>query len=234
MTESPQILIIEDEPDIIELMKFHLQREGYTVGHTCDTQDIQTKVQTMQPQLIILDLMLPGVNGYDICKQLKQNPLTQPIPILIVSAKVEEADIVTGLELGADDYLNKPFSPRVLVARTRALLRRQASNPVTEAPTPTAPKSLHELSIDPQAHEVRYKGAPISLTTSEFKALSCLAENPGWVMSRYQIVEAIRGENYIVTDRTVDVLIVGLRKKLGDAGHLIETVRGVGYRLKSL
>jgi two-component system alkaline phosphatase synthesis response regulator PhoP len=235
------ILLIEDQPDLSELISFNLTREGFSVHARPDALGILDAVLALSPQLIILDLMLPGLNGYDACKLIKQNARTQDIPILIISAKSEEADIVTGLELGADDYLPKPFSPRVLVARVRALLRR--TQPTQSAVTPsTLPhdedseevKTLHGLSIDPNAHEVRYEGQPISLTVSEFKALEFLAQKPGWVFSRYQIVEAIRGENYFVTDRTIDVLMVGLRKKLGKIGSIIETVRGVGYRLKSV
>jgi len=232
MDETPRILIIEDEPDIIELLTFHLEREGYAVSSQSHTNNILQTITEINPQLLILDLMLPGKNGYDICKLIKNNPETSQLPILIISAKSEESDIITGLEIGADDYIPKPFSPKIVIARARALLRRQPSPPSTEKETTTESLIIHNIEINPQAHEIRFKGQPIPLNVSEFKALHFLAEKPGWVFSRYQIVEAIRGENYIVTDRTVDVLIVGLRKKLKEAGDIIETIRGVGYRLK--
>ncbi len=236
MNTPPVIVMVEDEPDIVDLARFHLEREGYQLAAIGDASDLTQKVIDLDPQLVILDLMLPGQNGLDACKALKAHPKTQHIPILIASAKSEDGDIVTGLELGADDYLPKPFSPKVLVARVRALLRRTpTATPAPEpAPNKSDPLNVHDLSINPQTLEVKYKGQPISLNVSEFKTLQVLAQKPGWVLSRYQIVEAIRGENYIVTDRTVDVLIVGLRKKLGLAGHLIETMRGVGYRFKPL
>jgi two-component system, OmpR family, alkaline phosphatase synthesis response regulator PhoP len=232
--QTPHILMVEDEPDIIELVTFHIHREGYSFSAISDPNLLLGELATHQPDLIILDLMLPGKNGYDICKSLKNNPTTEHIPILIISAKSEETDIVTGLELGADDYLPKPFSPKVLIARIRALIRRStpaAPTPATEQPDCI---TLHGLTILPNSHQVTYNNTAIELNTSELKTLLFLAEKPGWVFSRYQIVEAIRGENHFVTDRTIDVLIVGLRKKLGAAGSLIETVRGAGYRMKPL
>jgi len=153
---------------------------------------------------------------------------TRDLPIIILTAKGEEADIVAGLELGADDYITKPFSPRVLLARVRAVLRRRQAEPKVE----TDALELHELTIHPGRHEVLVQGQPVDLTSTEFRLLSFLARRPGWVFTRSQIVRGVQGEDYSVTERAVDVQIVGLRKKLGSAGKYIETVRGVGYRFK--
>ena len=172
--------------------------------------------------------MLPGIDGLDVAKALKNDPKTRDIQIVMLTAKGEEADIVTGLELGADDYITKPFSPRVLVARVRAVLRRG----VTEVPEEASILKIHNLIIHPGRREVLVDGDQVQLTFTEFGILNFLARRPGWVFTRFQIVDSVRGEDYPVTDRSVDVQIVGLRKKLGPAGNYIETVRGVGYRFK--
>ncbi len=178
--------------------------------------------------LIILDLMLPGIDGLEVTRRLKTDPRTQQIPILMLSAKGEESDVVTGLELGADDYVTKPFSPRILIARVRASIRRQIKGP----PDETAVIQVHEIEIHPGRRTVQANGQTVHLTYTEFQVLSILARRPGWVFTRSQIVDMVRGDDYPVTDRSVDVQIVGLRKKLGGCGHYIETVRGVGYRFK--
>jgi two-component system alkaline phosphatase synthesis response regulator PhoP len=185
-------------------------------------------VRTEIPDLVVLDLMLPGIDGLEVTRRLKSDPNTKHLPIVMLTAKGEEADIVTGLELGADDYVTKPFSPRILVARVRAVLRRK----VKEAPEETSVIRIHDLIIDPRRHEVLVNGEPVVLTFTEFGILNYMARRPGWVFTRFQIVDAVKGEDYPVTDRSVDVQIVGLRKKLGPAGNYIETVRGVGYRFK--
>jgi two-component system phosphate regulon response regulator PhoB len=172
--------------------------------------------------------MLPGIDGLDVTKKLKNDPRTCHIPIIMLTAKGEEADIVTGLELGADDYITKPFSPRILVARVRAVIRRKAIEPFDDKSV----IQIHDLVIHPQRREVLVRGEPVELTFTEFQVLDFLAKRPGWVFTRFQIVDAIRGDNYPVTDRSVDVQIVGLRKKLGPCGRCIETVRGVGYRFR--
>ena len=177
---------------------------------------------------MILDLMLPGMNGMDVCRNIKQNSEHKSLPIIIVSAKGEEADIVSGLELGADDYLTKPFSPRILLARVRAVLRRSEK----EIETPESTIQIDGVKIDAEKYRLSVDDSPIELTKSEFGILYFLASHRGWVYTRYQIVDAIRGEKYVVTERAVDVQIVGLRKKLGAYSNLIETVRGVGYRFK--
>jgi two-component system phosphate regulon response regulator PhoB len=178
------------------------------------------------PDLIVLDLMLPGIDGLEVMKKLKEDAATQNIPTVMLTAKGEEADIVTGLELGADDYVIKPFSPRVLLARVRAVLRRK---PETEKRA-SSTLMIHDLEIHQGRRRVLAKGEPVDLTFTEFQILSFLAARPGWVFTRTQIVDAVRGNSYPVTDRSVDVQIVGLRKKLGSCGKYIETVRGVGYR----
>ena len=172
--------------------------------------------------------MLPGMDGLTVCRELKQDARTREIPIIILTAKGEEADIVAGLELGADDYVTKPFSPRVFLARLRAVLRRRQAEPAPASDS----LELHEMTIHPGRHEVLVQGRPVDLTATEFRLLHFLARRPGWVFTRAQIVQGVQGEDYAVSDRAVDVQIVGLRKKLGAAGQYIETVRGVGYRLQ--
>lgn len=222
------ILIIEDEPDIRELARYNLQREGYDVLEAATGEEGITRARNESPDLILLDLMLPGIDGVDVCKRLKTEAATKSCPVVMVTAKGEESDIVTGLEVGADDYITKPFSPKVLVARVRAVLRRAELG----VPSETEVLRRHNVVIDSARHEVTVDGAPVDLTRTEFRVLKYLAERPGWVRTRYQIVDAVHGEEYPVTDRSVDVQIVGLRKKLGESGTLIETVRGVGYRFK--
>jgi two-component system phosphate regulon response regulator PhoB len=222
------ILIVEDEEDILELVRYNLAKEGFQVGGvTCGEEAVRV-VKAKLPDLVILDLMLPGVNGLEVCKIIKNDSKTQHIPIVMLTAKGEEADIVTGLELGADDYITKPFSPRVLVARVRAVLRRRTQQIAEE----TSTLQIHDLVINPGRHEVLVRGEPVELTFTEFRILQVLARRPGWVFTRFQIVESVRGEGYPVTDRSVDVHVVGLRKKLGAAGKYIQTVRGVGYRFE--
>ena len=172
--------------------------------------------------------MLPKMDGLEVCKLLKNDPKTSHVAIIMLTAKGEESDIVTGLEVGADDYITKPFSPKIVVARVRNVLRRRAK----EEKDDDTPVRIHDILIHPGRHEVTIKGKPLDLTFTEFRVLQVLATRPGWVFTRQQIVDAVRGEDYAVTDRSVDVQIVGLRKKLGPAGRFVETVRGVGYRFK--
>ena len=222
------ILVVEDEPDILEVIRYNLGKEGFRVSGTDRGEAALETAFEEPPDLVILDLMLPGMNGLDVCRALRADPRTAAVPIVMLTARTEEADIVTGLELGADDYVTKPFSPRVLLARLRAVLRRKRASRTPEAET----LHVRDLVISPQRHEVRYRGTPIDLTATEFKLLHFLARHPGWVFTRDQIVDRVRGEDYAVTDRSVDVQVVGLRRKLGEAAAFIETVRGVGYRFK--
>ena len=223
-----RILAVDDEEDILELVRFNLAREGYSIICTTSGEEALKIAQKEHPALIVLDLMLPGIDGLDVAKALKSEPKTRDIPIIMLTAKGEEADIVTGLELGADDYVTKPFSPRILVARVRAVLRRG----VSEVPEDESVLKVHNLLIHPGRREVLVNDAQVKLTFTEFGILNYLARRPGWVFTRSQIVDAVRGDDYPVTDRSVDVQIVGLRKKLGRAGKYIETVRGVGYRFR--
>lgn len=222
------ILVVEDEEDILELVSYNLTKNGYHVERVKTGEEALRLVKIQLPNLVLLDLMLPGIDGLDVCKRLKNDLRTQHIPIMMLTAKGEEADIVTGLELGADDYITKPFSPRILIARIRAVLRRK----VKETTDENAVIRINQLMIDPIRHEVLSDDKLVALTYSEFRVLQYLTQRPGWVFTRQQIVEAARGENYTVTDRSVDVLMVSLRKKLGSCGKYIETVRGVGYRFK--
>jgi two-component system phosphate regulon response regulator PhoB len=223
-----KILIVEDEEDILELVRYNLVREGYEVKDAKTGEEALKIVQSAALDLIILDLMLPGVDGLEVAKILKNDSMTRTISIIMLTAKGEESDIVAGLELGADDYITKPFSPRILIARVRAVLRRKGERPVDDMAT----IKIHDLVIHPERHEVILGDTVVELTYTEFQVLYFLAKRPGWVFTRFQIVDAVRGDDYPVTDRSVDVQIVGLRKKLGHGGKYIETVRGVGYRFK--
>lgn len=223
-----RILVVEDEEDILELISYNLSREGYQVAGVTSGEKALKKIKSEPYDLIVLDLMLPGIDGLEVAKVLKKDAKTNNIPIIMLTAKGEESDIVSGLELGADDYVTKPFSPRILVARTRAVLRRQS----TDQPNDSAIIQIHDILIHPGRREVLIQGSPVELTYTEFQVLYYLARRPGWVFTRTQIVDAVRGDDYPVTDRSVDVQIVGLRKKLGSWGQYIETVRGVGYRFR--
>ncbi len=223
---TKNVLVIEDEQDILELITYNLQKEQYKVSGVTDGDDALRAVKAEPYDLILLDLMLPGTDGLEICRLIKADPQIAAIPIIIVSAKGEESDIVIGLELGADDYIVKPFSPRVLIARVRSVLRRKSETRTTKEQD----IRIKDFAINPGKREVRISNKAVELTFTEFELLYHLAQHPGWVFTRYQIVNAIKGEDYPVTDRSVDVQIAGLRKKLGPYGHLVETIRGVGYR----
>jgi two-component system phosphate regulon response regulator PhoB len=223
-----KLLVVDDEEDILELVRHTLSREGYDILCAVSGEKALDIAKATPPDLIVLDLMLPGIDGLEVAKRLKKDQRTLGTPIIMLTAKGEEADVVAGLELGADDYITKPFSPRILAARVRALLRRQS----LAAEDETTVMRRHELEIHPQKHQVLVRGVPVELTFTEFQVLSFLARRPGWVFTRSQIVDAVRGDGYAVTDRSVDVQIVGLRKKLGACGGYIETVRGVGYRFR--
>lgn len=223
-----KILVVDDEDDILELVRYNLHKNGYEVSCVTSGEAALGEARANLPDLIVLDLMLPGIDGLEVCRKLKKEPRTAAIPILMLTARGEEADVVTGLELGADDYVTKPFSPKVLTARVRTILRRRRE----PAPDEESLVRVHELEINPGRHHVLLGEQNIALTSSEFKLLHLLARRPGWVFTRDQIIDRVHGEGYSVTDRSVDVLVAGLRKKLGPAGKHLETVRGVGYRFK--
>ncbi|MFC1840973.1 response regulator [Thermodesulfobacteriota bacterium] len=222
-----KILVVDDEEDLLELVRYNLSREGYDVICASTGEEGLNTAKKNLPGLIILDLMLPGIDGLDVARALKNDNSTKNIPVIMLTAKGEEADIVTGLELGADDYITKPFSPRIMIARMRAVLRRKI-----KADDDADTIEMHGIKIHKGRHEASVNNSPVQLTFTEFGILTFLLKRPGWVFTRSQIVDAVKGDDYFVTDRSVDVQIVGLRKKLGDAGKYIETVRGVGYRLK--
>ena len=222
------ILIVEDEEDILELIRYNLSKNGFRITGVLSGEDALKKVSKESFDLVVLDIMLPGMDGLDVCKALKKNEKTQHIPIIMLTAKGEESDVVTGLELGADDYIVKPFSPKILISRIKTVLRRKSAEPLDDS----QPLAIHDLEIHPGRRQVLFRKKPVELTNMEFQVLHFLARKPGWVFSRYQIVEGVRGDDYPVTDRAIDVMIVGLRKKLGEAGAYVETVRGVGYRFK--
>ena len=224
------ILVVDDEEDLLELVRYNLTREGYRVTCVGTGEEALKAARKQPPDLIVLDLMLPAVDGLEVCRRLKSESKTRDIPIIMLTAKSEESDMVAGLERGADDYIAKPFSPRVLSARVKALLRRRENQVRTELETTI---DVHELSIHPGRHEVTLAGRPLELTYTEFALLQFLAKRPGWAFTRTQIVDAVKGEDYPVTERSVDVQVAGLRKKLGDFGSYIETVRGVGYRFRA-
>jgi two-component system alkaline phosphatase synthesis response regulator PhoP len=227
-----RVLVVDDERDILELVKYNLTKDGFSVTCVQTGEDALREARTRPPGILVLDLMLPGLDGLEVCRILRNDAKTQHIPILILSAKGEESDVVTGLELGAADYVTKPFSPRVLLARVRAVLRRERDGEAISTPI-----ELGGVAIHPGRFEVLVDGKPVDLTASEFRILHYLARRPGWVFTRQQIVDAAQGEDsYLsdrfVTDRSVDVHMVSLRRKLGSAGSMVETVRGVGYRLR--
>jgi len=227
------ILVVDDEREILELVKYNLAKEGYNVVCVETGEDALNAARLKLPDLVLLDLMLPGVDGLEVCRKLKADPKTQEIPVVMLTAKGGEADIVAGLELGADDYVTKPFSPRVLTARVKAVLRRDQA----ETGDGQATIKINDLVIHPGRHQVLVSDRPVDLTASEFRILLFMARKPGWVFTRQQIVDAAQGDDvYVserfVTDRSVDVHIVSLRRKLGPCGGYIDTVRGVGYRLK--
>jgi two-component system alkaline phosphatase synthesis response regulator PhoP len=223
-----RILAVEDEMDILDVIRYNLEKEGYPVVTATTGEEAIDKAREEQPDLILLDLMLPEMDGFDVCKIIKNDPLTASIPILMVTAKGEESDIVTGLELGAEDYITKPFHPRVLIARVRAALRRRKKIPMNGSSS----IQIHTLFLNPGRYEVRVEGERLDLTATEFHILHFLMQHPGWVYTRSQIIDSVKGADYPVTDRSIDVQIVGLRKKLKSAGQYIETVRGIGYRFK--
>ncbi len=228
----PRILIIEDESDLRELVAWHLTKDGHETASAASGEDglalASREAEGKRPfSLILLDWMLPKMSGLEVCRALRQNAKTQPIPVVMLTAKGEETDIVRGLEAGADDYVTKPFSPKVLLARVQAVLRR------SQAPDADAILKAGKITLDPACHLVKAGGAEANLTIGEFKFLRLLMTRPGRVYTRQQIIDAVHDGIAAVTDRSVDAMAVQLRRKLGGHSEAVETVRGVGYRLKS-
>ena len=224
-----KIVLIEDEADILEVLRYNLVRAGYRVVTCSNGEEGLVAIRREAPQLVLLDLMLPGLDGLEVCRRLQSDPLTSSIPVIMVSAKGEEADVVLGLELGADDYVSKPFSPRELLARVRAVLRR---GPLL-ADTSGGERIVRGgLVVDYNKHQVTIDGEQATLTATEMRLLHILAAHPGRVFTRDQLLSRAIGENAVVIDRNIDVHVGALRRKLGDYRDLIETVRGVGYRFQ--
>ncbi|MEN9846432.1 MAG: hypothetical protein RIS36_1579 [Pseudomonadota bacterium] len=222
------ILVVDDEEDIRELVRYNLSKAGYTIITAATGEEALRLALDSRPTLVVLDIMLPGIDGLEVCRRLKADPALHKTPIVMISALGEEKDVVTGLELGADDYVAKPFSPGVLLARVKSVVRRLGASPIADDAT----LSIEGLKVNPTRREVHVGDALVELTNTEFKLLHFLMRQPGVVFTRTQIVDGVHGDDYPVTDRSVDVQVVGLRKKLGEIGALIETVRGVGYRFK--
>lgn len=223
-----RILVVDDEEDILELIRYNLVKEGFVVLCAEDGEECLEMTAKHSPDLIVLDLMMPGIDGLDVCKRLKNDPETQNLPIIMLTAKSSESDVVVGLELGADDYVVKPFSPRILIARIKSVLRRTQKS---EDKSSVLRRS--GFTVNSTGREVSYKGEEIYLTFSEFEILKLLISHPGRVFSRLQIMKAARNDDYIVTERAIDVQIVNLRKKLKEGGKNIRTVRGVGYKFQT-
>jgi two-component system alkaline phosphatase synthesis response regulator PhoP len=229
LLKTEKIVVIEDEDDILEVIAYNLKREGYEVVTSTSGEDGLEKIEKSSPHLVVLDLMLPEIDGIELCRKLKSDPLTRAIPVIMVTAKGEESDVVLGLGVGADDYITKPFSPRELVARVKAVLRRSHARPEGESRDRIARGGV---VIDPQRHDVQVDGEPAILTATEFRLLHFLASHPGRVFTRDHLLSRVIGEDAIVIDRNIDVHVRSIRKKLGRHRDLIETIRGVGYRFK--
>jgi two-component system phosphate regulon response regulator PhoB len=221
------VLVIDDEKDLIELVRYNLDKEGFDVVAANDGTSGLEIATRHKPDLVVLDLMMPGMDGLEVCRRMRGDDRTRRIPVIMLTAKAAEADRVVGLELGADDYVVKPFSTRELVARVKAVLRRTA-----EQAEPVEVVRSGELVIDSKRHEVTYGGQSVALTATEFRILQFLASRPGRVVSREEIIDAALGREAAIFDRTIDVHITAIRKKLGDGGQQIETVRGFGYKFK--
>ncbi len=224
---AERILVVEDEPDILELMEYNLTRVGYQVTCAADGEEGVVRARRETPDLILLDLMLPKLDGMTVCRELRATPALRSVPIIMVTARGQEEDVVSGLEAGADDYVIKPFGVKVLLARVKAALRRAPANADGRI-------VRGGLVVDPERHLATVDGEELTLTATEFRVLRSLATQPGRVFTRDQLVDRAIGRNALVTDRNIDVHVGALRKKLGERRDLIETIRGVGYRFRDL
>ncbi len=221
------ILVIDDERDLIELVRYNLDKEGFDVFAASDGTSGLEIATKHKPDLVVLDLMMPGMDGLEVCRRMRADDRTRRIPVIMLTAKAGETDRIVGLEMGADDYVTKPFSPRELVARVKAVLRR-----TSDQQEPAELIRRGELAIDAKRHEVTYAGQPVALTATEFRILRFLASRPGRVVSREDIIDSALGREAAIFDRTIDVHVTALRKKLGSGGVQIETVRGFGYKFR--
>lgn len=226
------ILSVEDEEDIQELVSYNLVKAGFNVLCAATGEEAIEKLGASRPDLVLLDLMLPGMNGLEVCKTMKRIDSLKDIPIIMLTAKGEEIDIISGLDMGADDYVTKPFSPRVLIARVRVILRKKSENTLRRIKEEDSLIVRDNLVIDPVRYEVKIDGKRVKLTVTEFNILKLMAQRASWVFSRQQIIDAVKGYEFSVTPRAVDVHIFSLRSKLGKAGEKIESVRGIGYRFR--
>lgn len=227
------ILVVEDDEDIQQLVLFNLSKAGYLVKCVDSGEEALQQIGAEKPDIILLDIMLPGMNGLEVCRAIRRINSIKEIPVIMLTSKGEDEDIVAGLDIGADDYITKPFSPRIIVARINTVLRRKNQ---TQLPPPLPEESrivVDSLVIDPEKYSVQISGTSVDLTLTEFNILKLIAKRPGWVFTRQQIINATRGhESYAVSMRAIDVHIFGLRKKIGEFGTRIESVRGIGYRFK--
>jgi two-component system phosphate regulon response regulator PhoB len=232
--KAPRILIVEDDPDIAELLAVSFRKEGWQSLRAENGEKALALLEAGGLDLCVLDLMLPGMDGLAVLRSLRKKPQGSALPVIIASARGEESDVVAGLDLGADDYIAKPFSPKVLVARIRSLFRRAEA--AVRKPDDTAPGSerleIEGIVLDPIQHRVSANGIALELSATEFAFLELLMREPGRVYTRSQAIARVKGEDYPVTDRSLDVHILSLRRKLGDKAALIETVRGIGYRFR--
>lgn len=234
MMLKTHILIVEDETDIQQLVSYNLIRAGFNVSCADSGEEALDCLRREKIDCILLDLMLPKMNGLEVCLAIKKEQAGGSVPIIMLTAKGEEEDIVAGLEAGADDYITKPFSPKVLVARVKSVLRRSEDHKKkTDQGGARERIVVGELEIDQGRHEIRLGGRHLHLTMTEFGILTLLAQKPGWVFTRQQIIDSVRGYDFLITPRAIDVQVFGLRKKMGQAGRMIETVRGIGYRFRS-
>ena len=227
--KSEKVIVIEDEADILEVIQYNLEREGYRVLTARDGKEGLRLIKKEMPDIVLLDLMLPSLDGIEVCRKLKEDPITHSIPIIMVTAKGEESDIVLGLGIGADDYVSKPFSPKELMGRVKAVLRR---GPLKEDRGAAERIVRDKVVIDAGRHEVQVGKKPVTLTATEFRLLHFLASHPGRVFTRDQLLNRAIGEGVIVVDRNIDVHVRAVRRKLGSYENLIETIRGVGYRFR--
>ncbi|NRA46776.1 MAG: response regulator transcription factor [Oligoflexales bacterium] len=226
---QPSILIIEDDPDILELLEYNLKKQRFKVFSAMDGESGIHLTRKQKLDLIILDIMLPGIDGLEVCKQLRRDQSISYIPIIMLTAKSQESDIIVGLELGADDYLTKPFSPQELVARIRAVLRRQD----IQTEQQVAPIRIGKVEITPDQYQVTHDGHQVQFTLSEFKLLQAMANKPGKVFTREQLLSFLSDQETYVIDRNIDVHIRAIRKKLKESGKIIQTIRGIGYKCQS-